>query len=121
MKASWRVAALFCFVAACGSGSPTITLEKGEGLKGTVIRDHPNGAEVVEVPPGSATGFASGYPHAIPTAPILQQGAVVREINGTRVRNAAHARELINAVAEKAERGEFGSQEMFEIKSTVGN
>lgn len=120
MKA-WPLAAAVLCLAACGEPAPTITLDFGEqiGLKGTVIRDHPKGAEVVEVPP-PATG-SPAIPGQFPTNPLFQEGQVIHEVNGTPIRNAAHFRDVMNALIERAQRGEVDPEGMLEIKSSTGS
>jgi hypothetical protein len=85
MKTSSFAIIAFCLVAAaCESGPQTVTLDVGEKtrLKGTVVRDHPDGAEVV-------------------TSSSYEPGFIFREVDGAPVRGAAHFRDLLTAAEER--------------------
>lgn len=71
-------------------------------LAGMTVRDHPQGAQVVS-PPSARKPQPS--PSDVPSMiDMLPPRAVLTAVNDTRIRNAAHFRDLMNdAYAKKAE------------------
>lgn len=87
---------------------------KAPRFQGLVVRDHPNGAEVVTSPRQEA--ILPGLPGAGPNVQrfsLYPRGRVFTRVNGTAVRGAAHFRDLVNAATD-------GSDQL-ELELTTGN
>ena len=115
MRHSILVVTAFCMVVlGCGESGQQNSIVSSPGglvsdfaapdLQGLVIRDHPNGAEVVTPPdPARAQAALENKQAPFPMSLFYTRGAVLTAINGTRVRNAANFRELANAAAERGQ------------------
>jgi hypothetical protein len=115
MKRSALAVALLCVIASgCGENRQSNSAEADPGvlvsdfaspdLQGLVVRDHPNGAEVVTAPDEELTRAALENEQApFPMSMFYTRGAVLTAVNDTPVRDAAHFRELANGAAQRGE------------------
>ena len=79
-------------------------------LEGMVVRNHPEGAQIVTPPRSRGTS-----PPTLASDPadrawwiIYAPGVVFTEVNGTPVRDAAHFRDLVNGVTARGEQRSLG-------------
>jgi hypothetical protein len=108
------VIGLCLIVAGCGEDLQPNSAEAAPGglvsdfaapdLQGLVVRDHPNGAEVVTPPDEGRTQAALENKQApFPMAMFYTRGAILTAVNGTPVRDAAHFREMANRASQRGE------------------